>query len=100
MGHSKVSYLTFLTHFYFFFQHTPLEKLDKKHFAKGTRNSDQNGIEQNSLKEEIALLEVKMRRLCELLKEVVTIVICFIIVMNYFSACGPLLLVFSCIIGV
>ncbi|KAF3334980.1 Splicing factor 3A subunit 3 [Carex littledalei] len=55
----------------FLLKHTPLEKLDKKHFAKGTRNSDQNGTEQNSFKEEIALLEVKLRRLCELLKEVI-----------------------------
>ena len=42
-----------------FLQHTPLEQLDRKHFAKG-----------DDLKKEIALLEVKMKRLCEILDEV------------------------------
>jgi hypothetical protein len=60
----------FVDMFYFFFQHMPLEKLDKKHFTKGVRASDQNGTEQNNNKKEIALMEVKLRRLCELLKEV------------------------------
>ncbi|KAJ3670905.1 hypothetical protein LUZ60_008331 [Juncus effusus] len=55
----------------FLLKHTPLEKLDKKHFAKGAKNSEQNGSEQSGFLKEIALLEVKMQKLCELLKEVI-----------------------------
>ncbi|XBI10740.1 hypothetical protein VPH35_137945 [Triticum aestivum] len=44
----------------FLLKHTPLEQLDRKHFAKG-----------DDLKKEIALLEVKMKRLCEILDEVI-----------------------------
>ncbi|KAF7102198.1 hypothetical protein CFC21_103376 [Triticum aestivum] len=40
------------------FQHRPLEQLDRKHFAKG-----------DDLKKEIALVEAKMKRLCEILDE-------------------------------
>ena len=52
-------------------QYTPLEQLDRKHFAKGSRGSEQNGVaEETNSKKEIALVEAKMQRLCELLKEV------------------------------
>lgn len=44
----------------FLLKHTPLEKLDRKHFAKG-----------DDLKKEIALIEMKMKRLCEILDEVI-----------------------------
>ncbi|XP_020157876.1 splicing factor SF3a60 homolog isoform X3 [Aegilops tauschii subsp. strangulata] len=44
----------------FLLKHTPLEQLDRKHFAKG-----------DDLKKEIALVEVKMKRLCEILDEVI-----------------------------
>uniref|UniRef100_A0A8R7PUV8 Matrin-type domain-containing protein n=1 Tax=Triticum urartu TaxID=4572 RepID=A0A8R7PUV8_TRIUA len=44
----------------FLLKHTPLEKLDRKHFAKG-----------DDLKKEIALTEMKMKRLCEILDEVI-----------------------------
>lgn len=55
-------------------QHTPLEKLDKKHFAKGSRGSEQNGVAAapqvvNNLKE-IALMEAKIIKLCDSLEEV------------------------------
>jgi hypothetical protein len=55
------------------FQHTPLEQLDRKHFAKGSSvsNVPSNGnSSKDDLKKEIALIEVKMRRLCEILDEV------------------------------
>lgn len=55
-------------------QHTPLEKLDKKHFAKGARASQQNQAaavpEQDDNVKEIALLETKLKKLCDLLDEV------------------------------
>ncbi|PPR98105.1 hypothetical protein GOBAR_AA22568 [Gossypium barbadense] len=54
-------------------KHTPLEKLDKKHFAKGSHGPRQNGstaVSQdiNSLKQ-IALVEAKMKKLCDLLSK-------------------------------
>ena len=56
-----------------FMQDTPLEKLDRKHFAKGSRDPEQNGVaaapQANNLKE-IALMETKINKLCELLEEV------------------------------
>jgi splicing factor 3A subunit 3 len=60
----------------FLLKHTPLEELDRKHFAKGSRGSISNGTSngnnfKDDLKKEIALIEVKMRRLCELLDEVI-----------------------------
>lgn len=60
--------------FYIFEQHMPLEKLDKKHFAKGTRGSGQNGAvvagqDFDSLKD-IAVMEAKMKKICDLLSEV------------------------------
>jgi len=57
-------------------KHTPLEQLDRKHFAKVQRTKDVSNTASNGnnfkddLKKEIALMEVKMRRLCELLDEV------------------------------
>ncbi|WCJ36831.1 splicing factor-related [Euphorbia peplus] len=50
---------------------TPLEKLDKKHFAKGSRGSEQNvgnGVENSN---DIALVEAKVRRLCDLLSDTI-----------------------------
>ncbi|KAL6615800.1 hypothetical protein ACP70R_038070 [Stipagrostis hirtigluma subsp. patula] len=60
----------------FLLKHTPLEQLDRKHFAKVPHNSVSNTSSNGSsfkddLKKEIALMEVKMRRLCELLDEVI-----------------------------
>ncbi|WOH06674.1 hypothetical protein DCAR_0626102 [Daucus carota subsp. sativus] len=54
---------------------TPLEKLDKKHFVKGSHRSVQNGAastpqETNDCKE-IALMEAKMEKLCDLLHETI-----------------------------
>ena len=55
-------------------QHTPLEQLDQKHFAKGSRRSEQNGTpaapKEADNSKEIALLEAKLRKICELLYEV------------------------------
>lgn len=56
-------------------QHTPLEKLDKKHFAKGARTSEENGVaapHKSSNLKEIALVEAKVEKLCDLLEEVCT----------------------------
>ncbi|XP_010924860.1 splicing factor SF3a60 homolog [Elaeis guineensis] len=56
----------------FLTKYTPLEQLDRKHFAKGSRGSEQNGVaEETNSKKEIALVEAKMQRLCELLKETI-----------------------------
>lgn len=60
----------------FLLKHTPLEQLDRKHFAKGSRSSVSNvpsngNNSKDDLKKEIALIEVKMRRLCEILDEVI-----------------------------
>ncbi|CAO2171029.1 unnamed protein product [Urochloa humidicola] len=60
----------------FLLKHTPLEQLDRKHFAKVLRTKDDSDATSNGnnfkddLKKEIALMEVKMKRLCELLDEV------------------------------
>ncbi|CAL4974707.1 unnamed protein product [Urochloa decumbens] len=60
----------------FLLKHTPLEQLDRKHFAKVPRTKDDSNATSNGknfkddLKKEIALMEVKMKRLCELLDEV------------------------------
>jgi splicing factor 3A subunit 3 len=57
-------------------QNTPLEQLDRKHFAKILRTPNvlsESSIDnsfKDDLKKETALLEVKMKRLCELLDEV------------------------------
>ncbi|KAJ8486701.1 hypothetical protein OPV22_019186 [Ensete ventricosum] len=56
----------------FLTKYTPLDQLDRKHFTKGSRNTQQNGAaEQMSSKKEIALMEAKLQRICELLKEVI-----------------------------
>lgn len=47
--------------------------LDKKHFAKGARGSEKNGVAaapQDGNLKEIALMEAKMNKLCDLLDEV------------------------------
>lgn len=58
----------------FLTKNTPLEKLDRKHFVKPPRGSEQNGNVptqgQEDLKE-LALMEAKMKRLCELLSETI-----------------------------
>lgn len=55
-------------------QNTPLEQLDKKHFAKGNRGSDQNGSASAARSgedaREIALMEVQVGKICDLLDEV------------------------------
>ncbi|CAA6659014.1 unnamed protein product [Spirodela intermedia] len=59
----------------FLTKHTPLEKLDRKHFAKGYRGLEENVagaiLQQNGTMKEIALLEGKMQKMCELLNEVI-----------------------------
>ncbi|KAJ8759492.1 hypothetical protein K2173_007105 [Erythroxylum novogranatense] len=59
----------------FLTKHTPLEKLDKKHFAKGSKSSELNGgsasIKDLEMEKEIALMEAKIRKLCELLNETI-----------------------------
>ncbi|KAK4485339.1 hypothetical protein RD792_007976 [Penstemon davidsonii] len=56
-------------------KHTPLEKLDKKHFAKGSRRVEQNGgtvaRQPSEDVKEIALIEAKVRKLCDLLHETI-----------------------------
>ncbi|KAJ4954013.1 hypothetical protein NE237_030845 [Protea cynaroides] len=57
---------------FFLTKHTPLEQLDRKQFAK---RSNQNGnaasSQQIDSSKEIALMEAKMKRLCELLNETI-----------------------------
>lgn len=57
-----------------FVQDTPLEKLDKKHFAKGSRGSAQNGAavapQQVGMLKEIAFLEAKLKKSSDLPSEV------------------------------
>lgn len=56
-----------------FWQNISLEKLDRKHFAKGSWKPEQNSVVATSHVgdvKEIALLEAKIRRLCDLLDEV------------------------------
>ncbi|KAG8062356.1 hypothetical protein GUJ93_ZPchr0003g18627 [Zizania palustris] len=57
----------------FLLKHTPLVQLDRKHFAKGSHGSVSNNGNsiKDDLKKEIALMEIKMARLCELLDEVI-----------------------------
>lgn len=58
----------------FLTKNTSLEKLDKKHFAKGSRKPEQNGVvaaPQVGDVKEIALLEAKIRKLCDLLDETI-----------------------------
>ncbi|KAG5050368.1 hypothetical protein JHK85_011471 [Glycine max] len=59
----------------FLTKHTPLEKLDKKHFAKGARGVEKNGVaavsQEDGNSKEIALMEAKMTKLCDLLEETI-----------------------------
>uniref|UniRef100_A0A1J3JT40 Splicing factor 3A subunit 3 n=1 Tax=Noccaea caerulescens TaxID=107243 RepID=A0A1J3JT40_NOCCA len=59
----------------FLTKHTPLEKLDKKHFAKQTHNRKQNGdakaTQESDNAKEIALTEAKVKKLCNLLDETI-----------------------------
>ncbi|KAL5216091.1 hypothetical protein ABZP36_007492, partial [Zizania latifolia] len=57
----------------FLLKHTPLVQLDRKHFAKGSHGSVSNNGNsiKDDLKKEIALMEIKMMRLCELLDEII-----------------------------
>lgn len=59
----------------FLLKHTSLKELDRKHFAKvphskdGSTTPSNGNTSKDDLKKEIALMEVKMKRLCELLDE-------------------------------
>ncbi|KAJ0753112.1 putative transcription factor C2H2 family [Helianthus annuus] len=54
----------------FLTKHTPLENLDKRHFAKGARRPEQNNVKhQNDDLKQIARMEVKLEKLCEILSE-------------------------------
>ncbi|EEF48955.1 splicing factor 3a, putative [Ricinus communis] len=59
----------------FLTKHTPLENLDKKHFLRGSRGTEQNGGAAASREaensKEIALTEAKITRLCDLLDETI-----------------------------
>ncbi|KAM7268350.1 hypothetical protein ACFE04_010516 [Oxalis oulophora] len=60
----------------FLTKNTPLEKLDKKHFAKGPRGVEQNGAvaaspQETNHSKDIALMEAKVKRLCDLLEETI-----------------------------
>ncbi|XP_047322891.1 splicing factor SF3a60 homolog [Impatiens glandulifera] len=59
----------------FLTKHTPLEKLDKKHFAKGSHASERNGsstvLHQDEYAKEVALLEAKVIKLCDLLDDTI-----------------------------
>ncbi|KAG5019193.1 hypothetical protein AAZX31_06G121700 [Glycine max] len=59
----------------FLTKHTPLEKLDRKHFAKGACGVEKNGVaavpQEDGNSKEIALMEAKMTKLCHLLEETI-----------------------------
>ncbi|KAL0304398.1 UNVERIFIED_CONTAM: Splicing factor SF3a60 [Sesamum radiatum] len=59
----------------FLTKHTPLEKLDRKHFAKGSRRPEQNDgtimLQPSEDAKEIALMEAKVKKLCDLLHETI-----------------------------
>ncbi|KAJ4840073.1 hypothetical protein Tsubulata_011458 [Turnera subulata] len=57
----------------FLTKHTPLEKLDKKHFAKGARGPQQHrdASKEDESSKEIALMEAKVTKLCDLLDETI-----------------------------
>ncbi|XP_073064251.1 splicing factor SF3a60 homolog [Primulina eburnea] len=59
----------------FLTKHTPLEKLDRKHFAKGSLGPDRNGgavaLGPNEDAKEISLMEAKLKKLCDLLHETI-----------------------------
>lgn len=77
----------------FLTKHTPLEKLDRKHFAKGSRGSEQNGVaaalQQTEDWKEIVLTESKMEKLCDLLEDVI---LCFVLVFSFIIEynCNPM----------
>lgn len=54
----------------FLTNHTPLEKLDRKHFAKRHRTTEQPGEDDDSSRE-IAMMETRVQKLCELLDETI-----------------------------
>ncbi|KZV17186.1 splicing factor 3A subunit 3 [Dorcoceras hygrometricum] len=60
---------------FFLMKHTPLDKLDRKHFAKGTLGPDRNGgavtLRPNEDAKEISLMESKLKKLCDLLHETI-----------------------------
>ncbi|KAK4759057.1 hypothetical protein SAY87_020358 [Trapa incisa] len=58
----------------FLTKYTPLDKLDKKHFAKGSRSSEQNSAAaalQMDGSKDIAFLEAKITKLCDLLEDTI-----------------------------
>ncbi|XP_018474946.2 splicing factor SF3a60 homolog isoform X2 [Raphanus sativus] len=59
----------------FLTKHTPLEKLDKKHFAKpalkGKQNGDAKATQEPDSAKQIALTEAKVKKLCNLLDETI-----------------------------
>ncbi|CAA0824676.1 splicing factor-related [Striga hermonthica] len=59
----------------FLTKHTPLEKLDKKHFAKGSNGPKKNGgavaPQPSEDAKEIALMEEKMKKICDILHETI-----------------------------
>lgn len=59
----------------FLTKHIPLEKLDRKHFAKSLRGPEHNGggmvVQTWEEAKEIALMETKMKKLCDLLDETI-----------------------------
>ncbi|CAN8257056.1 unnamed protein product [Cochlearia groenlandica] len=59
----------------FLTKHTPLEKLDKKHFTKPPHNGKQNGdakaTHESESAKEVALTETKVKKLCNLLEETI-----------------------------
>ncbi|VFQ73678.1 unnamed protein product [Cuscuta campestris] len=61
----------------FLTKHTPLEKLDKNHFAKGTQGSRQSGgialPQVNKDAKDVAFMEAKLRKLCDLLEETIVL---------------------------
>ncbi|VFQ94001.1 unnamed protein product [Cuscuta campestris] len=61
----------------FLTKHTPLEKLDKNHFAKGTQGSRQNGgialSHVNRDAKDVAFMEAKLRKLCDLMEETIVL---------------------------
>lgn len=73
-------------------QHTPLEKLDKKHFAKGARGVEKNGVaavsQEDGNSKEIALMEAKMTKLCDLLEEVSIFCFSLVSLMSSFQHFG------------
>ncbi|KAI4384841.1 hypothetical protein MLD38_002942 [Melastoma candidum] len=59
----------------FLTKHTPLDKLDKKHFVKGSHAAEQNGLtaarKQMDSGKDIALMEAKSKKICTLLEDII-----------------------------